>query len=67
MEQENLKVTLYNGEVVETPRQSLVVEVYNAGEWQNVAVFSPHKDNEAMALYKFLCMYCYDVRLEQFN
>lgn len=65
--QNNIKVTLYNGEVVETPRQSLVVEVHNGGTWNNVAVFSPFRWKEAEALYKFLCMYCDDVRMEQFN
>jgi hypothetical protein len=44
MEQELLNITLSDGKVVKSPRQSYVVQEWNCGKWQNVAVYPPTKD-----------------------
>jgi len=44
MENELLNITLSDGKVVQSPRQSYVVQEWNCGKWQNVAVYPPTKD-----------------------
>lgn len=67
MNNDNIKVTLYGGLVVETPRGSEVVQVYDSGEWRRVAVFEPAAWRQAEALYNFLCFGYDNVRIERFN
>lgn len=67
MNNDNIKVTLYGGLVVETPRGSEVVQVYDSGEWRNVAVFERDAWRQADALFKFLCFGYVNVRIEIFN
>lgn len=67
MNKDNIKVTLYGGVVVEAQRGSNVVQVYDSGEWRNVAVFEPSAWRQADTLYNFLCFGYSNVRIEVFN
>ncbi len=66
MEQNKLKITLSNGEVVEAERQSYVVQEWNAGKWENAAVYPPTKEGYKEAHEKMYAIDNPSVRIQQF-
>lgn len=67
MEQNKLKITLSNGEVVETERASYVVQEWNAGKWQNVAVNPPTKKDYKATKKKMNAIDNDYVQIQQFT
>ena len=49
-----LKVTLNTGEVVLTSPQSHVIQVYQNGRWENIAVFNPDQYTSALNASKWI-------------
>lgn len=67
MEQNKLKITLSNGEVVEAERASYVVQEWNAGKWLNVAVYPPAKDGYKATKKKMNAIDNDYVQIQQFT
>lgn len=67
MNNDIIKVVLYNGMVVETPRFSECVEVYESSKWKSIAVFEPKAWMQAEALKTFLSPIYEDaIRIKRF-
>ncbi len=66
MEQELLIIALSDGTEVRSPRQSYVVQEWNCGKWNNVAVYPPTKDGYRKAQEKMDAIDNKLVRVTQF-